>query len=119
IESVFGDAPPDVDQLPQLPFLHWVIKESMRILAVYRVRSAAAIEGGTIRGCHRRRGSSPATISPIVYQICIQSRNVGATSIQRSMNICRSTPALESASAALRRSSPEDFAGDDFAALPI
>ena len=42
IESVLGDAPPDFDQLPQLPFLHWVIKESMRILppVPYTVRVA-------------------------------------------------------------------------------
>lgn len=42
IEAVLGDAPPDFDQLPQLPFLHWVIKESMRILppVPYTVRVA-------------------------------------------------------------------------------
>ena len=42
IESVLGDAPPHFDQLPQLPFLHWVIKESMRILppVPYTVRVA-------------------------------------------------------------------------------
>jgi cytochrome P450 len=42
IESVLGDAPPRSDQLPQLPFLHWVIKESMRILppVPYTVRVA-------------------------------------------------------------------------------
>ncbi len=42
IESVLGDAPPDFNQLPQLPFLHWVIKESMRILppVPYTVRVA-------------------------------------------------------------------------------
>ena len=42
IESVLGDAPPRPDQLPQLPFLHWVIKESMRILppVPYTVRVA-------------------------------------------------------------------------------
>lgn len=42
IESVLGDAPPRADQLPQLPFLHWVIKESMRILppVPYTVRVA-------------------------------------------------------------------------------
>ena len=42
IESVLGDAPPRSDQMPQLPFLHWVIKESMRILppVPYTVRVA-------------------------------------------------------------------------------
>ncbi len=42
IESVLDDAPPRLDQLPQLPFLHWVIKESMRILppVPYTVRVA-------------------------------------------------------------------------------
>lgn len=42
IETVLGDAPPHFDQLPQLPFLHWVIKESMRILppVPYTVRVA-------------------------------------------------------------------------------
>jgi cytochrome P450 len=42
IESVLGDAPPRPDQLPQLPFLQWVIKESMRILppVPYTVRVA-------------------------------------------------------------------------------
>jgi cytochrome P450 len=42
IESILGDAPPHFDQLPQLPFLHWVIKESMRILppVPYTVRVA-------------------------------------------------------------------------------
>jgi cytochrome P450 len=42
IESVLGDTPPRPDQLPQLRFLHWVIKESMRILppVPYTVRVA-------------------------------------------------------------------------------
>jgi cytochrome P450 len=42
IESVLGDAPPRPDQMPQLSFLHWVIKESMRILppVPYTVRVA-------------------------------------------------------------------------------
>ena len=42
IELVLGDAPPRPDQMPQLPFLHWVIKESMRILppVPYTVRVA-------------------------------------------------------------------------------
>jgi cytochrome P450 len=42
IESVLADAPPRPDQLPQLPFLHWVIKASMRILppVPYTVRVA-------------------------------------------------------------------------------
>ncbi len=42
IESVLGDAPPRAEQMPQLPFLHWVIKESMRILppVPYTVRVA-------------------------------------------------------------------------------
>lgn len=42
IDSVLGDAPPRSDQLPQLPFLHWVIKESLRILppVPYTVRVA-------------------------------------------------------------------------------
>ncbi len=42
IESVLGDAPPRADQLPQLPFLQCVIKESLRILppVPYTVRVA-------------------------------------------------------------------------------
>jgi cytochrome P450 len=42
IESVLGDMPPRSEQMPQLPFLHWVIKESMRILppVPYTVRVA-------------------------------------------------------------------------------
>jgi cytochrome P450 len=44
LESVLGDAPPRNDQLPQLPFLERVIKESMRILppVPYTIRSATA-----------------------------------------------------------------------------
>ena len=42
IESVLGGAPPRADQLPKLPYLQYVIKESMRILppVPYTVRVA-------------------------------------------------------------------------------
>ena len=68
IESVLGDAPPDFDQLAQLPFLHWVIKERLRILppVPYTVRVAQQPLKVDHSRCHRRRGSSPATISPII-----------------------------------------------------
>jgi cytochrome P450 len=44
LDSVLGSAPPRNDQLPQLPFLERVIKESMRILppVPYTIRSATA-----------------------------------------------------------------------------
>jgi len=108
IESVLGDAPPRADQLPQLPFLQCVIKESLRVLppVPYTVRVAQQpLKVGPIDVPQETRVVASHYLTHHLPDL-IQSRNdsarnAGATLIQRNTNTFPSMPDRASASVRL------------------
>ena len=69
LSAILGGRPPAVDDLPQLPYLDWVVSESMRLYPPAWTQGRRAIEGFELDGYHFPAGTTAMLSQWVLHRL--------------------------------------------------